>query len=303
MLGTFLVPFPGSFPESLKGSVTESIQGSLQQSLPGRGTLQGRGTLDCVPVDWQEVRRILKADPAVPEVDWLVPGESAALSVLERFMHERLDDYASKKNDPNARAVSDLSPYLHFGHISAQRVALEILKERPGDGNTAAFLEELIIRRELSDNYCLYNPDYDKLNRIPAWAARTLEDHRRDEREFVYDLPAFEAGKTHEPLWNAAQMEMVKSGKMHGYMRMYWAKKILEWSPSAEQALGTAVYLNDRYQLDGRDPNGYAGCAWAIAGVHDRAWAERPVFGKILYMNLNGCRRKFDVDAYISRWL
>jgi deoxyribodipyrimidine photo-lyase len=265
--------------------------------------LNNDNTFSILQTHWNVLLEDLDLNAGVPEVDWLVTGEKHARSLLDRFIHERLDSYASQKNDPNAEAVSNLSPYLHFGQISAQRVALEILKERRGDDNTAAFLEELIVRKELSDNYCLYNPDYDNLEGIPAWAGKTLNEHRRDEREHLYDPVALEAGKTHEDLWNAAQMEMVKSGKMHGYMRMYWAKKILEWTASPEKAMEIAVYLNDRYQLDGRDPNGYAGCAWAIAGVHDRPWGERPVFGKIRYMNEKGCRRKFDVDAYIRKWL
>lgn len=233
----------------------------------------------------------------------LPPGGRAARAVLDDFMDTRVQNYELKRNDPNSDAQSNLSPYLHFGQISAQRVALEIQRDGEGDENRSAFLEELIVRRELSDNYCLYNPEYDNLKNIPAWAGKTLEDHRRDEREFTYELKDFEAAKTHESLWNAAQNEMVRTGKMHGYMRMYWAKKILEWSDSPEAAMATAVYLNDRYQLDGKDPNGYAGCAWSIAGVHDRAWQERPVYGKIRYMNENGCRRKFDVDSYIRKWL
>ena len=232
-------------------------------------------------------------------VNWLEPGEDAALRMFRNFLTGRLHLYGEKRNDPNENAVSDMSPYLHFGHISAQRMALEILKAYPKDPNPDAFLEELIIRRELSDNFCHYNTDYDSFKGFPAWAQKTLNEHRKDEREYLYDTEQFETGQTHDSLWNAAQMEMVNRGKMHGYMRMYWAKKILEWTPSPEVALETAIYLNDKYELDGRDPNGYAGCAWSIGGVHDRAWAERPVYGKIRYMNANGCRRKFDADTYI----
>jgi deoxyribodipyrimidine photo-lyase len=162
------------------------------------------------------------------------------------------------------------------------------------------FLEELIIRRELSDNFCFYNPDYDEFKGFPDWAKKTLDEHRKDTREYVYSLKEFEAGQTHDELWNAAQMEMVKKGKMHGYMRMYWAKKILEWTASPEEALKTAISLNDKYELDGRDPNGYVGISWSIGGVHDRAWGERPIFGKIRYMSYNGCRSKFDVKKYIE---
>jgi len=164
------------------------------------------------------------------------------------------------------------------------------------------FLEQLVVRRELSDNFCLHNPHYDSLAGIPDWARTTLDAHRDDPREFVYDMDRLEAGRTHDPLWNAAQMEMVRSGTMHGYMRMYWAKKILEWSATPEEAVSHAICLNDRYELDGRDPNGYVGVLWAMGGVHDRGWKERPVFGKIRYMNFAGCKRKFNINAYIEMW-
>ena len=196
---------------------------------------------------------------------------------------------------------SDLSPYLHFGQIAPQRVAWEIQQSDAPREAKQAFLEELIVRRELSDNFCWYNPDYDKFSGFPEWARKTLDQHRLDQRDFLYSLEEFEPGRTHDALWNAAQLEMVSRGKMHGYMRMYWAKKILEWTNSPEEALEIAIYLNDRYELDGRDPNGYVGVAWSIGGVHDRAWAERPVFGKIRYMSLAGCKRKFKVDEYIAK--
>ncbi len=229
------------------------------------------------------------------------PGETAAMERLRRFISEKLDSYATDKNNPALDGLSGLSPYLRFGQISAQRVALEVSGTEPGKGRDA-FLEELIVRRELSDNYCLYNPAYDRFEGAPGWAGRTLVKHWDDQRRYLYSTVAFEHAETHDPLWNAAQREMRESGKMHGYLRMYWAKKILEWSRTPEEAFGTAVYLNDKYSLDGRDPNGYAGIAWAVAGVHDRPWKERPVFGTIRYMSYEGCRRKFDVDAYVRKW-
>jgi deoxyribodipyrimidine photo-lyase len=244
----------------------------------------------------------IKCDKTVKEVEWIKPGFKKAMEQLELFLSGQLNGYSSGRNDPNINATSGLSPYLHFGQISAQRVALEIIKRYHRDANTDAFLEELIIRRELSDNYCFYNPDYDNIKGIPAWASKTLIEHRNDEREYLYSEEEFELARTHDPLWNAAQMQMVISGKMHGYMRMYWAKKILEWSSSAVEAYRTSLKLNDKYELDGRDPNGYAGCAWSIGGVHDRAWNERPVFGKIRYMSYDGCKRKFNVDEYIRKW-
>ena len=157
------------------------------------------------------------------------------------------------------------------------------------------------MRRELADNFCFYQPHYDTFAGFPDWAQKTLNQHRRDKREQLYTPAALESGQTHDELWNAAQGQMVRRGKMHGYLRMYWAKKILEWTASPEEAQAVAIYLNDRYELDGRDPNGYAGIAWSIGGVHDRAWFERPVFGKIRYMSYNGCRSKFKVEDYINQ--
>lgn len=254
-------------------------------------------------IDWNDINSKIRVDRSVGAVEWIHPGESAAMDMLNYFISVKLSGYSGNRNDPNADSLSNMSPYLHFGQISAQRIALEIISRGTNDINSEEYLEELIIRRELSDNYCFHNPEYDNLSNMPGWAGKTLKDHEKDEREYIYSTEEFENAATHEDLWNAAQAEMIKTGKMHGYMRMYWAKKILEWSASPEEAMKTAIYLNDKYQLDGRDPNGYVGCAWAIAGVHDRAWQERPVFGKIRYMNLNGAKRKFDTDAYINTWL
>jgi deoxyribodipyrimidine photo-lyase len=253
--------------------------------------------------NWDEADRSLKIDRSVPEVDWLVPGEKAAASALHRFLTNKLSAYASKRNDPNEDGVSNLSPYLHFGQISAQRVALEVQKKKVNKESKDDFLEELIVRRELSDNFCFYNQDYDRFAGFPEWAQKTLNEHRGDKREYLYSLEQFENGKTHDDLWNAAQMEMVHRGKMHGYLRMYWAKKILEWTASPEEALEVAILLNDKYELDGRDANGYAGIAWSVGGVHDRAWNERPIFGKVRYMSYGGCKRKFKVKTYIEQHL
>ncbi len=158
------------------------------------------------------------------------------------------------------------------------------------------------MRRELADNFCYYQKDYDNLNGCYDWARKTLNDHRNDKRPYVYLKEEFENAMTHDRLWNAAQIQMVKEGKMHGFMRMYWAKKILEWTESPEKALELAIYLNDKYSLDGRDPSGYVGCMWSIAGIHDQGWAERPIFGKIRYMNYDGCKRKFDINKYMAKY-
>ena len=151
-------------------------------------------------------------------------------------------------------------------------------------------------------NFCWFHSAYDRYDALPAWARKTLDRHRKDPREFSYSRAQWEAGATHDPCWNAAQAEMVRSGHMHNYMRMYWGKKILEWSRTPEEAFEIALYLNNKYELDGRDPNGFAGVAWCF-GLHDRPWTERPVFGTVRYMNANGLRRKFDIQAYLDRWL
>jgi deoxyribodipyrimidine photo-lyase len=235
-------------------------------------------------------------------VDWIAPGERAAAAGLREFIEQRLEHYPERRNDPNAEATSRLSPWLHFGQLSPQYAAWEAWRSDVPPAAREAFIEELVVRRELSDNFCHYNPEhYDSLDGIHPWARATLDQHRRDRREYVYSYGEFERGATHDPLWNAAQRELVTLGTMPGYLRMYWAKKILEWSDTPELAVETALRLNDRWQLDGRDPNGYVGVLWSIGGLHDRAWSERPVFGKVRYMNYNGCRRKFDVDAYIAR--
>jgi photolyase PhrII len=251
-------------------------------------------------IDWTAVIKNLKIKAALPEVAWLTPGEKAAGKALHDFLQTRLAFYNNKRNDPNQKGQSDFSPYLHFGQLSAQRIALELRNISKCHDSKKSFLEELVVRRELSDNFCFYNSQYDQFEGFPNWAQKTLNEHRRDPREYLYTEGEFEKGQTHDPLWNAAQMEMVRKGKMHGYMRMYWAKKILEWTASPEEAQQIAVSLNDKYELDGRDPNGYTGIAWSIGGVHDRAWGERSVFGKIRYMSFNGAKSKFDVAEYIA---
>jgi deoxyribodipyrimidine photo-lyase len=251
-------------------------------------------------VQWQDVSRRLRVDRRISEINSVKPGERSGLAALKRFLEKGLKTYDDDRNDPAREGQSGLSPWLHFGQLSAQRVAHEVASSGIDPEVSGAFLEELIVRRELSDNFCFYNREYDSVDGFPEWATKTLDIHRSDQRSYIYSARQFEMAETHDPYWNAAQRQMLQTGKMHGYMRMYWAKKILEWSPSPEEALETAIYLNDRYELDGRDPNGYAGIAWSIGGVHDRAWGERPVFGKIRYMNEAGLRRKFNLDSYLA---
>jgi len=261
-----------------------------------------KNNIPIIKNDWIKVRDSLKIDFSVKEIEWLKPGEKAAAEILNNFLNDKLAGFSTDRNDPTKNALSNLSPYLHFGQISAQRIALDSQVFIEHEDSHKSFLEELIVRRELADNYCFYNKDYDSFEGFRDWAKETLNKHKSDKKEFVYSKDEFEESSTHDPLWNAAQIQMMKTGKMHGYMRMYWAKKILEWTKSPEDAVDIAIYLNDKYELDGRDPNGYTGIAWSIGGIHDRAWGERPVFGKIRYMNYNGCKRKFDVKEYISKW-
>ena len=251
--------------------------------------------------DIEDVLSMMNLDDSVTPVDTFLPGEQAARNQLNDFLQNKLQTYNDGRNDPNLECISNLSPYLHFGHISSQRVVLEVQQLDIDESLKESFVEEIVVRRELADNFCFYSPNYDSVDCAWDWAAKSLAEHRDDPREYTYTQIEFEKAMTHDQLWNAAQKEMVKTGKMHGFMRMYWAKKILEWSATPREAFDIAIYLNNKYELDGRDSNGYTGVAWSICGVHDRAWFERPVFGKIRYMNYNGCKRKFDVLEYINK--
>lgn len=242
-------------------------------------------------IGWNKIKKKLELENIDPII-WLKPGEFQAKLVLKKF-EKKINSYSKFRNDPLKDATSNLSPYLHFGQICSQTIALKIKNKE--------FLEELIVRKELADNFCYYNKNYDKFIGFPKWAQKTLNEHKTDKREYTYTKIQFEKALTHDKLWNAAQMQMIKTGKMHGYMRMYWAKKILEWTKTPKQALKIAIYLNDKYEIDGRDPNGYTGIAWSIGGVHDRAFAKREIFGKIRYMNYNGIKSKFNIKEYIKK--
>ncbi len=240
----------------------------------------------------------LDIDRSVDRVNTLHGGTTAARSHLDIFLEQKLNDYPEQRNDPNRDVLSNLSPYLHFGQISPLTIALEVMKT--GSPGKDAYLEELIVRRELSMNFVFYNPYYDNYQGLPEWARKTLAEHQKDRRGHIYSLEDLEQARSHDPYWNAAQLEMVHAGKMHGYMRMYWGKKILEWTETPQQGFRFTLYLNNKYELDGRNPNGFTGTAWCF-GKHDRAWAERPIFGKVRYMNANGLKRKFDADAYVKK--
>jgi deoxyribodipyrimidine photo-lyase len=266
-----------------------------------------------IPDSSQEVEALLDSlklsDPS-PEATStpFTGGEVAAQATLRSFLSTKLESYDTLRNDPSQDYTSLLSPYLHFGHISPVDIAGQAIEaaegsEAPGvRAGLEGFLEELIVRRELAMNFCHYNDAYDTWDGLPEWAQTSLMEHSTDDRPMLYSSRQLEQAETEDPYWNACQREMVRSGRMHGYMRMYWGKKILEWTQNPQDALAIAFELNDRYELDGRDPNGYAGVAWCF-GKHDRPWVERPIFGKIRYMNANGLRRKFKgIDRYVQRW-
>ncbi|MDD2371173.1 MAG: deoxyribodipyrimidine photo-lyase [Firmicutes bacterium] len=228
----------------------------------------------------------------------MVGGSNEARRKLEYFIEEKLKNY-SRRNYPSEDWTSGLSPYLHFGQISP----IEIYKavSNCDETNIAGFLEELIVRRELAFNFIYNNKNYDNYSCLPNWAITTLEKHSEDIREYLYDLSDLEAGKTHDDYWNSAQKELVRSGVMHNYMRMYWGKKIIEWSATPKEAFKRAIYLNNKYALDGFDPNSYTGIAWCF-GKHDRPWREREIFGMVRFMNDKGLKRKFDMNGYLDKW-
>jgi deoxyribodipyrimidine photo-lyase len=240
-------------------------------------------------------------DRTVQRVGQWRGGTKQALQALDRFVQRKLGVYQERRNRPEQDGTSRLSPYLHFGHLGPHTVALAIQNANAPAPAKQAFLEQLIVRRELAVNFVRFNPSYDSLECLEPWANRSLAEHRGDRRPIIYNDAQLDNAETHDPLWNAAHKQMIRSGWMHNYLRMYWAKKILEWSPSVAVAFQRGVRFNDRYELDGRDPNGYAGIAWAIVGKHDRAWSDRPVFGKIRYMSLASTGGKFDSKKYLAQ--
>ncbi len=246
-----------------------------------------------------------KLDRGVVPVDSFTGGTHAAVRRLGEFLKHDLGDYEQTRNHPEVKGTSRLSPYLHFGNIGPLTIALAVEKAvAEGMASASArdrYLEQLIGWRELSMLFVRHNPNYDNWECAEPWARKTLVEHAGDERPRRYSLKQMERGETGDELWNAAQREMVETGWMHNYMRMYWAKKILEWAPDPARAFEWAVMLNDRYELDGRDPNGYAGIAWAIVGKHDRPWFERPVFGLVRPMSGASLAKKFDAQAYIGQ--
>lgn len=244
----------------------------------------------------------LKLDQSVPPVTQFFRGGSGAAEKLFcRFLREQFADYRRHRNQPQTDDVSHMSKYLHFGQISPAWLAVEARKHQSaGHENVASFTDELLVRRELAVNFCHFNEHYDRYEALPEWARKTLHEHRGDKRSHLYARAELEAGATHDPYWNAAMREMRVTGYVHNHMRMYWGKKILEWSPTPEEAHTTALAINNKYFLDGRDANSFANIGW-LFGLHDRPWPEREVFGKVRYMNAAGLERKCDIRAYVAK--
>ncbi len=264
---------------------------SINLKLKGIDISQPQTLLDSMGID----KRV------APVSRFFSGGTSQAKRLLNTFIRNRLVRYDQHSNQPQTNDISHMSPYLHFGQISPVYIALTVKKADDSlKENKERYLEELIVRRELAMNFTLHTPRYDSYDCIPEWAKRTLRDHRHDKRDGTYNRNQLENAETHDVYWNAAMNEMKYTGFMHNYMRMYWGKKILEWSTSPQKAFATTLAINNKYFVDGRDPNSYTGVAW-IYGVHDRAWGERPIFGKIRYMAASGLERKCDIKAYVEK--
>ncbi|HET7273216.1 MAG TPA: deoxyribodipyrimidine photo-lyase [Rubrobacter sp.] len=255
-------------------------------------------------IDLSDIEKVLDGmdlDRSVGPLSHLYRGgTSEAKKMFRRFLKDNFSNYDGHRNQPQTDAVSHMSKYLHFGHVSPIWLALEARKAKTKKANLESFVEELIVRRELSMNFVHYTPDYDSYSCLPNWAKKTLEEHKDDEREHTYTRRQLESAQTHDEYWNAAMKEMVHTGYMHNYMRMYWGKKILEWSNTPEHAYRTTLYLNNKYFLDGRNPNSFANVAW-IFGQHDRGWTEREVYGKVRYMSARGLERKTKPEQYVEK--
>ena len=244
-----------------------------------------------------------KIYPFLTEFDNLTTKKVEADYVLEDFIKNKLPYYEEYKNDVSKNVLSGLSKYLNLGFISSQRVALEVIKSGVNDINKELFLEELVVRKELADNFCLYSKNFKDFSGVPSWAKISLENHKHDIRPYIYSTDELENAKTHDKLWNATQIQLISEGTIHGYLRMYWAKKILEWIPSPKESLKTAIYLNDKYAYDSPSSNGYVGILWAIAGLHDRAFIDYPITGKIRRMTYDSIKRKYDLGDYLQKYV
>jgi deoxyribodipyrimidine photo-lyase len=277
---------------------------ALDTTAVKRASLNLRGSQNFSNLDLSDVDTCLaslKLDTSLKPVSLFKGGTKAGKQQLAEFLDASFGTYAQNRNQPQTNDVSHMSKYLHFGQLSPIYVALKIREAATANNeNRESYLEELIIRRELPMNFVYYTPNYDSYDCLPDWAKKTLAEHKDDQREHVYDREQLETAQTHDPYWNASMNEMRATGYMHNYMRMYWGKKILEWVKTPEDAFETALYLNNKYFLDGRDANSFAGVAW-VFGQHDRAWTERAVFGKIRYMNAKGLERKAKPKAYVEK--
>jgi deoxyribodipyrimidine photo-lyase len=280
------------WPEHLQAVAKVALHNRQMRIAPPQGT------------DWRKpenVLRTLRLDHSVaPVTEYFQGGTSEAVKIFRRFCSHQLHDYKNNRNQPQTNSVSHMSKYLHFGQISPVWLALEVRKHAAaGTQNVQSFIDELLVRRELSMNWVEFSSRYAHYESLPEWARATLADHAGDRRPFIYSRAHLEAAETHDPYWNAAMREMRFTGYMHNHMRMYWGKKILEWTAVPEEAHATALAINNRYFLDGRDANSFANIAW-IFGQHDRPWPERLVFGKVRYMNAAGLERKCDIGTYVA---
>jgi deoxyribodipyrimidine photo-lyase len=297
------VPELAHLPEP-QGSDHPSVEMArriLTQGGPGAPRNQGLEPIDSLDPD--QVTPHLEVDTTVgPVSPWFSGGQTEARRRFASFLTERFADYDDRRNHPAEDVTSGMSPYLHFGHVSPVRLVIDAEEARGAvpSGNVDTFVEELVVRRELAYNYCYYTPGYASYESLPDWAQSTLAVHKSDERPAVYDEAALEAGETHDDYWNAAMTEMKVTGSMHNYMRMYWGKKILEWSADPKSAFETTLRLNNKYFLDGRDANSYANVGW-IFGLHDRPWPERAIYGKVRTMTASGLERKTDIASYVLK--
>ncbi len=262
---------------------------------------RGKKLDDVLDFEPSDHRKLLEGQVEFVQPCSIVGGSAQAAKILREFVQDRYRSFAELRGNPAAQAETGLSPYLHFGHISPMQVLEEARGAGGLDGNYEALFEQLVVRRELAHNFTLYASGLGSpFDFIPGWAAETLKAHERDSKDYLYSLGELEEARTHDRFWNAAQTELLNNGKIHNYMRMYWGKKIIEWSETVDEAYRRMVYLNNKYALDGRDPNSYAGIGWCF-GLHDRPFVERRIFGKVRYMSDGGLRRKFDMEAYTRR--
>jgi deoxyribodipyrimidine photo-lyase len=259
--------------------------------------LPGGLELDAIP----RLLTQLRLDHSIAPVAAFRGGYSQARRRLREFLTRRLGHYAAARAHPGTPQVSTLSPYLHFGQISPVEIALAVRAAAAAAPDQESFLEELIVRRELAVNYVTTTPLYDRFEGLPGWAQRSLQQHARDPRAYLYSYEQLASARTHDPYWNAATHQMRVTGFMHNYMRMYWGKKVLEWSPTPQQGYATLLRLNNSFFIDGRDASSYANVGW-VFGLHDRPWPQRPIFGNVRYMNAAGLKRKTDIDAYVRTW-